>query len=231
MKISTIISVVILMLVSITGGYGQALPAAKTTGLDHRILLEVSGGGGGTGFGLPNETFGVSLEIPFKNRFEFQPKFEYSPSPKIVVGNGWSIDARARELFWINHRFGLTGELTYSRTMTSEFTKQHLIPAAGVVIRDNAGEMPGRLYVEYIIPTGSRLVPIQSNRVNGIRGYQEFRICDWCRLGIEFDWYNFQEQSNPLFDHGKGTVINTGYAQVYFKVEFPHHKDQQSEPY
>lgn len=121
-----------------------------------------------------------------------------------------------------------------SPVYTTPLYKSGVIPFVGAVIRDGWFASPGRLYVSYLFPTGcvwaaQCTLPadgVQSNRIQGIRGDQEFRLYrltehSAMRFGIVAEWVNFCDQSNPQVIT-KRICHNTGAISMTVRLELGH---------
>ncbi len=168
-----------------------------------RLLLNTMiGSESSLGYDFPSVSFGPSLEIPVKKRFEFQLSGAYSPDKKNITHNGELASVSGSALAFANRRIGFIAKVERGWLWTSQFDKAALFPSAGIVIRnDYFGH--GRLYMTYTLPTGcvwaTPNVPckIQSNRLQGITLHQDFRSPSNTRWGFETGFYNFCNEANP----------------------------------
>ena len=158
------------------------------------------------------------MERPLSERLEAQAAIKFSPDPKLITDNGRSLVASARAIVWANRYFGATGEASYSRLWTSQFNKTAWLPAPGIVFRLKFLGNPTRMYLDYLIPTGSiDTHGIESSRIEGPEYYAESRLASMgpvtMRLGFKLNAYHFFEQGNPQCDGtfgGSATCPRTG---------------------
>jgi hypothetical protein len=168
-----------------------------------RLLLDTEiGSESSLGYDFPSISFGPSLEIPVKKRFEFQVSGAYSPDKKNITHNGELASVSGSALGFVNRRIGFIAKVERGWLWTSQFDKAALFPSAGIVIRnDYFGH--GRLFMTYTFPTGcvwaTPNVPCktQSNRLQGITLHQDFRSRSNTRWGLETGFYNFCNEANP----------------------------------
>jgi len=126
-------------------------------------------------------------------------------------------------LYWITPSFALTGSLRHINLWTSRFEKSSWGPAGGIAVREGLSGYPGRIYVEYLIPTGCQWgpnCPIQSNRTRGAEGYWETRLASHVRLGLRFSFYHILNQSNQLHPDIPRTGEVTGDTLIILRYEF-----------
>src|SRR5713226_1554685 len=154
------------------------------------------------GYKLPSTAFGPSLEIPVAKQMEFQVSSAYSPDRKAITNDGNSLKLSGSAIRFANDRMGFIATLERNWLWTSQFDKSALLPSAGVVFRsDYSG--PGRLYLTYVLPTGSvwattsNPCKIQSNRLQGIEVRQDIRSRSHLRWGLRGGFYRFCDQGNP----------------------------------
>ena len=159
----------------------------------------------GLGFKPPHTAFGSSIERPLSQRLEVQGSVRFSPDPKLITNDGRALVASARGIVWANRYFGVTGEASYSRLWTDQFDKTAWLPAPGVVFRLNFLGNPTRMYLDYLVPTGSiDNHGIESSRLQGPEYYVESRLASMgpmtMRFGLKWNVYHFLEQGNPQCD-------------------------------
>jgi len=126
-------------------------------------------------------------------------------------------------LYWITPSFALTGSLRHINLWTSRFEKSSWGPAGGIAVREGLSGYPGRIYVEYLIPTGCQWgpnCPIQSNRTQGAEVYWETRLASHVRLGLRFSFYHILNQSNQLHPDIPRTGEVTGDTLIILRYEF-----------
>jgi len=174
----------------------------------------------GLGFKPPHTAFGGSIERPLSQRLEAQATIKFSPDPKLITSDGHSLVASARGIVWANRYFGLTGEASYSRLWTDKFDKTAWLPAPGVAFRLKFLGNPTRMYLDYLIPTGSiDNHGVESSRLQGPEYYVESRLASMgpvtMRFGLKWNVYHFLEQGNPQCDGtsgGSATCGRTGHT-------------------
>jgi hypothetical protein len=217
------LGVVCVSLLSAATSYAQTSPAGNKW--ETRWLLDSeTGSDAGLGFKEPHVAVGPSFERPIGLRFEVQGSIHYSPDKKSITNDGNSLLVQGVGIFWINGRFGLSGNTLHSNLWTSQFNKSAFRPAAGVVIREHFEGMPGRLYLNFLIPTGCEWGPnyrIQSNRTKGPEVYWEHRLWPNLRLGLHFGVYHILNQSNNFRPDIPRTGEWTGNTHVVLRFEFP----------
>jgi hypothetical protein len=156
---------------------------------DHRprLLFDAEAGSlGSLGYKFPSTAFGPSVKIPFHKRFEFQGSATYSPDRKVITGNGHSLKLSGSAIRFMNNRWGFIATVERSWLWTSQFDKSAWHPSAGIVIRNDYWG-PGRLYVNYVFPTGcvwatpNNPCQIQSNRIQGFELRQDVRLSSYMR--------------------------------------------------
>jgi hypothetical protein len=209
---------------------GQAYPAGKQSTTLWTLNAD-TGSDAGLGFKLPHLALGVSFERPIGKRFELLGGVSYSPDRKYITNDGNSFSMSATSLFWINGRFAVSGTLYQSFLWTSQFNKRAWAPAPGIVIRDNFGA-PGRLYIDYVLPTGCQWgasCPIQSNRLQGPEFEWEHLLWPRFALGFHLGFYRVLNQANPLDRAAGRTGEWTGDSYLVMRYEF-HSRDLES-PY
>jgi hypothetical protein len=182
------------------------LPAARAdenpTDQRARLLLDSEiGGAGSLGFKFPATSFGPAVEIPIRDRFEFQSTALYSPSRKLITNDGNALDVSAAAIAFATSRVGIIAKMEHTSLWTSQFEENAWVPSAGAVVRNDYFG-PGRLYVTYVFPTGcvwatsSNPCNIQSKRLQGMDIRQDARLGAHKRWGVDFGMYHFCDQSN-----------------------------------
>jgi hypothetical protein len=198
-----------------------------------RWLLDSQiGTASGLGYHLPDLSLGATVEKPFgghslgEGRWEAQGDVFWSPDRKYITGDGNTAQIDGKGLFWLNSRLSLFGEARFVHLWTDQFDKSTLAPSAGIVVRDRWFGLPGRLYVDYLFPTGCQWATstnpcrIQSNRITGIEFFQEFRMYRHWRVGVKGAWLQFANQGNEN-DRAAGRVWNnTATIDAVIRYEF-----------
>ena len=201
----------------------QALPAGRES--TTRWLLDAeTGSDAGLGFKLPHLAFGTSIERTVGTRTEVQVGVSFSPDKKYVTNDGTSLQMKSMGLFWVTPRFAITGGLTRSNLWTSQFNKQALLPSVGIAVREHIEDLPGRVYISYLFPTGCQWgasCPIQSNRAMGPAVYWEQRVQQHFRLGLHMGYYRILNQGNPLQPSAGRTGGWQGDVHVVVRYELP----------
>src|SRR2546427_3201115 len=184
------------------------------------------------GFKPPDLGIGLAVEKPIGRHVELQTFANYSPDKKYVTNNGNNFDWGATAIWFPRWRVGVSGEIRQSYLWTSLFDKSGWTRSAGIVVRDSFLGGPGRLAVDYVIPSGCvwatqcRLPAdgIQSNRTQGPEFYQEFRVASLggksaMRMGDKVAIYHFCDQANPLIptDRPCHTAVTIGFT---VRIEF-----------
>lgn len=200
---------------------GQTQPTASRAEI--RWLLDFeTGSDSGLGYRFPHVAIGLSLERPVGKHFELQSRVSYSPDKKYATGDGNSLVMNWTGLVWATHRLGITGRLDHSNLWTSQFDKKSLAPSMGIVIRDDYYGFPGRLYLDYLFPTGCQWgenCRIQSNRLLGPEVYWEYRLWSHFRLGAKIGVYRVLEQSNQLRPDIPRTGVWSGDSHLLMRYE------------
>jgi hypothetical protein len=99
--------------------HGQDAPDQRP-----RLLLESAiGSAASLGFKFPSTSFGASVEMPFKSRFEFQSSALYSPDRKLITDDGTALNLNGSAIAFATSRFGITGRLEHTSLWTSQFDK------------------------------------------------------------------------------------------------------------
>jgi hypothetical protein len=192
--------------------FAQASPAALESMPFGRLLIDTQiGSERELGFKPPDLGIGFSVEKPMGTHVELQTLAQYSPDKKYITNDGNNFHWGAKGIWFPRWRVGVSGEIRQSYLWTSQFSKGGWVAAAGVIIRDSFGNMPGRFSVDYVIPKGCVWAAecklpsdgIQSNRTQGPEFYQEFRALSLgpkyaLRLGGKLAFYHFCDQANPL---------------------------------
>jgi hypothetical protein len=168
-----------------------------------RLLLDTEVGSlRSLGYKFPSTAFGPAVEIPLAKHFELQASSAYSPDRKVITNDGHSFKVTGSAMRFIHQRFGLVAGIERSWLWTSQFDKSAWHPSAGIVIRNDYWG-PGRLYLNYVLPTGcvwatpSNPCQIQSNRMQGFEVRQDIRSSSYMRWGFKSGIYHFCDQANP----------------------------------
>jgi hypothetical protein len=181
------------------------------------------------GFLPPSSDFGMSFELPvkFEKPMEIQGAASFSPDRKKITGDGHSITATAKAIYWINPRVGAFGEAGYGRLWTSQFDEGGGVqPTFGGVIRTHYF-YPGRLYISYSIPTccvwatATNPCQLQSKRLQGFTFRQEFQLRPHIRWGIEAGAYHFCAQGNPEDPAAGRECLWAGTELLFVRFQFP----------
>ena len=181
------------------------------------------------GFLPPSSDFGMSFELPvqFDKPIEIQGAASFSPDRKKITGDGHSITATAKAIYWINPRIGAFGEAGYGRLWTSQFDEGGGVqPTFGGVIRTHYF-YPGRLYISYSIPTGcvwataTNPCQLQSKRLQGFTFRQEFQFRPHIRWGIEAGAYHFCAQGNPEDPAAGRECLWAGTELLFVRFQLP----------
>ena len=189
-----------------------------------RWMLDTeSGSESGLGFKIPHLAVGIGAERSVGKHFELQGRLSYSPDRKYITNDGKSLLMKSRGLYWITPKFALTGGLHRSYLWTSQFNKSSWSPSAGIAFREGGFGMPGRIYFDYLFPTGCQWgasCPIQSNRTQGVDFYWETRVASHFRLGLLFGTYHLRNQSNQFRPDIPRSGVITGDMLVTLRYEF-----------
>jgi hypothetical protein len=205
------------------GTFGNLLSAGQVF-LDADIGIRAE-----LGFLPPSSDFGMSFELPvqFEKRIEIQGAASFSPDKKKITGDGHSISASGKAIFWINPRLGAFGEAGYGRLWTSQFDEGGgITPTFGAVIRTHYF-YPGRLYISYSIPTGcvsataTNPCKLQSKRLQGFTFRQEFQFRPHIRWGIEAGAYHYCAQGNPEDPAAGRKCLWAGTELLFVRFQFP----------
>jgi hypothetical protein len=221
---------VLLVLISASSSRAQAFPAGRMPSLPSGKISATgwlfdseTGSESGLGFKMPHLAFGPSFEHRVGRHFEVQGRASYSPDKKYITNDGNSFKSKATGLYWITDSLALTGSVRQSNLWTSQFDKHSWAPSAGIGIREMIAGYPGRIYLEYVFPTGCQWgtsCPIQSNRTQGAEVYWEERILPHLRLGFQLGVYHILNQGNPLLPAIPRTGQVTGDSLVILRYEF-----------
>jgi hypothetical protein len=218
-----VLQLCLLVLAFAASAAAQALPVAKEPAMRWLVDFEL-GTKVGLGFKLPHTAFRLSYEQPIGARVELQGSVFLSPDKSNTTNDGESVGADLGVLLWETHRLAITGSVTASYLWTSQVRRGTTSPAFGVVIRDNFGNLPGRLYLTYMVPTGCEWgvrCSVQSERLQGPQGYWEHRLYPQIRLGVHFGVYHRLYQSNPLLPNIPRSGQWTGDSYVVIRFEVP----------
>lgn len=159
----------------------------------------------GLGYKLPHTAFGVSLEKPIFRRFELQARISDSPDRKAITNDGNTLSTSVGAIAWLHRNFGLYDAMSYSRLWTSQFNKAGWFPRPGVVFRLRLLGIPTRMYLDYVVPTGTiDKKGIESNRLRGVEYFFDARMASvgplTIRTGLQWNLYHFLDQGDPLCD-------------------------------
>jgi hypothetical protein len=198
---------------------------------DTRWLVDAGiGTAAGLGFKLPDTNYDLALEKPIRSRFEYQASLGYSPSKKLITGDGNSFLASTQGLFWVRHNVALIGGYRYSKLWTSQFIKSGSYRLVGVAIREYSDKFgPGRTYITYEFPTGCVLATpsnpctIQSNRLQGFNVSQEFHTTSHLRIAAQYGIYHFCDQGNPFAPNVPRSCHMTFTSQLVFRIAIRAH--------
>ena len=205
------------------GTFGNLLSAGQVF-LDADIGIRAE-----LGFLPPSSDFGMSFELPvqFERPIEIQGAASFSPDRKKITGDGHSITATAKAIYWVSPRIGAFGEAGYGRLWTSQFDEGGGVqPTFGGVIRTQFF-YPGRLYISYSIPTGcvwataTNPCQLQSKRLQGFTFRQEFQFRPHIRWGIEAGAYHFCAQGNPEDPAAGRECLWAGTELLFVRFQFP----------
>jgi len=206
-----------------TESYGaQTVPAGKISATRWMLDTE-TGSEAGLGFKMPHISTGISFERPVTRRFELQGQVSYSPDKKYITNDGNSLKMKSTGLYWISPSLALTGSLRHSNLWTSQFNKSFWGPSGGIAIREDLTGYPGRIYLEYLLPTGCQWgasCPIQSNRIQGAEIYWESLMGSHIRVGFRFGFYHFLDQGSPLSPDIPRTGHVTGTSLIILRYDF-----------
>lgn len=237
MRVGPILKCVLILLISGTASKAQVYegePGSKDTLgsllLQSRVFMDADVGiRAQLGFLPPSSDFGMSFELPiqFNKPIEIQGAASFSPDRKKITGDGHSITATAKAIYWINSRVGAFGEAGYGRLWTSQFDEGGgVTPTFGGVIRTHFF-YPGRLYISYSIPTGcvwataTNPCKLQSKRLQGFTFRQEFQFRPHIRWGIEAGAYHFCAQGNPEDPAAGRECLWAGTELLFVRLQLP----------
>lgn len=205
----------------------------------------------GLGYNLPVVDFGGGLDQGFGNRFELDSFGAYAVAHKAVIDSGQELVISETPIFWAAHHFGVTGQIRYTHLWTSKYSKGTYLPtlgipasylpslasftyAPGVVFRATLAGIPSRLWVDYVIPTGTinAATGIESNRLSGLEGTWEASMWNMgpftLRLTINPAYYHGYSQGDPVCDGTYGGPVtcpraswNTYAVALGAKFVFP----------
>jgi hypothetical protein len=201
----------------------QALPAGRQSVTRWLFTFE-TGSKSGLGYKLPHVLTGVSFEQPIGQRIELQGGVSYSPDRTYVTNNGNSLTLSSSLLYWVSNRVAVTGSMDKSYLWTSLYTKSAVRPDVGIAIREFYGDVPGRVYLSYLLPTGCQWgasCRIQSDRMQGPQFYWEYRLWPRFRLGINLAVCRILNPSNPMEPSIPRSHEWTGYSLGFVKFEVP----------
>jgi hypothetical protein len=206
-----------------TESYGiQTVPAGKRPAT-RWILDTETGSEAGLGFKMPHIATGISFERPVTRHFELQGLVSCSPDRKYITNDGNSLRLMSTGLYWISPNLALTGSLRHSNLWTSQFNKSSWGPSGGIAIREDLTGYPGRIYLDYLMPTGCQWgpsCPIQSSRTQGAEIYWESLMASHLRVGFRFGFNHFLEQSNQFRPDIPRTGHMTGISLIVLRYDF-----------
>jgi hypothetical protein len=194
---------------------GEASVPPLTLSSSRLIIDSTVGTADALGFIPPDLAVGVTIEKPIRRHFEAQGYGQYSPDRKYATKDGNNFAWGGKVIWFPRWRLGVSLAGRQSFLWTSLFNKNGWTHTAGIVVRDHLLGSPGRLTLDYVIPSGCvwaaecRLPSdgIQSSRTQGPQFYQEFRIWTFgrkskytIRMGDRAALYHFCDQSNPLVE-------------------------------
>lgn len=148
-------------------------------------------------------SFGPAVEYSVTSNFEVQGNLSLTPSQTAnttTASTGHSFGLGGAGIGWINERFGLSFSVQQSWLWASKLSASAWNPSLGMVVRDYF-HRPGRLYVNYLFPTGcsgGSSCPSPLSRMQGIQSTQEFRLWRHFRLGLQGGVYHFCSEGAPL---------------------------------
>ena len=180
----------------------------------------------GLGYGQPFRSFGVSAELPVVRRVEFHADLWYSPDKNVAANNGRQFLMKGTGLFWLTHRFALTGSFQRDWLWTSQFDEQASNPLPGIVVRNHFAH-PGRFYLSYLVPTGcvwataSNPCLFQSRRMQGPQLTEEYQLKSYLRFAVGGTITHFCDQSDEYDPAAGRTCHLTPTVEFGIKVEFP----------
>jgi hypothetical protein len=181
-----------------SAAHAQNVPAFKN--YQTRWLFDSEIGSEETlGFKLPHLAFGASFEQPVGKHFELQGGVSYSPDKKVNNG-GQSFSTDALVIGWVRNGLGILGKVHSTNLWTPQYDKHAITPSFGSVFRVHEFGFAGRLYLDYVLPTGCTHCQIQGSRLQGVEAFNELKLWPHVRTGIKFGFYTFLEQGNPLSD-------------------------------
>lgn len=182
-----------------------------------RVAADLTvGTASGLGYRLPYSAFGADVERVLGDRLEARIAADYSFTTKYGETSGSQEHLSGRLLAWVKPNFGFTAEDGEAFLHTSLFTKSSNSPLVGIVNRCWAFGVPTRIYLGYIVPTGSRPTDgsLQSNRLQGGRFIYEGQFTSRLRLIFLFDIVTLLDQSGDASGHREWS----GTALVTFRI-------------
>jgi hypothetical protein len=212
----------LLVLFFVVCARSQALPPGKHNSTEWLLDTEF-GSESGMGFKLPHTAFGVGFERSAGKSFEVQASIRFSPDKKYITNDGNSFVLRTKSVFWMTNHFGVTAGVVRGQLWTSQFTKGSWSPAIGISLKERSLDFPGRLYINYLAPTGCEWgpgCPMQSNRTHGPELEWEKLVWEHMRWGLHFGVYHVLNQSNPLRPDIPRTGQWTGDSYVIVRYQF-----------
>jgi hypothetical protein len=174
---------------------------------------------------------GFAVEQPFWERFEVQGNLTLLPDVSTAPSNGHAFGISGTGIGWINERVGVTATVEHNWLWIPQADKSVWNPSFGAVIRENLFR-PGRLYASYLFPTGCStagpncLSP--SDRTQGMRVTQEFRVFPHFRLGFQTGIFHYCGEMSGV--DGNQRTCHWGLADI-FVLRFEVHSTGKVEPY
>lgn len=173
------------------------------------------------GFNAPSTSFGPSLEYPLGSQFELQGGVTFTPWESINSGSGHAIDIRASGIGWVNRRIGAWLGFRHDWLWSSPISRSGWSPSIGTVLRDELYR-PGRLYVNYLFPTGCAQLgtscSVASSRTQGLEALQELRLSPHFRFGLQGGLYHYCD--NPVQLNQRECKFSPA-GMVIIRLEFP----------
>lgn len=133
-----------------------AVSQAQTVETTPRVII---GGTGGSSFGNAFLGLTTAVEIPVKNRFEFDVVNTFSPvESHIALGHGWAEEVNGGGIVWLTRQVGLNGSASYSRYNVT-ISKAAPYIFGGVTIRTIAYGVPVRFQFDYVREVNNGIFP------------------------------------------------------------------------
>lgn len=209
------------------------------------IYIDGQVGPGSLGFASPHLAIGASIEQKF-HRFEIDGRFLVSPDVKTFATKGHSFNVFLSPDVWITNHLAVHGgveySLYYSEIPTGRVPENSIVdgyyvytyvpykkggfsPFVGVTIKDAWFGSPGRLDIDYLIPTGcvwataTNACPLTSPRELGIIAQQEFALWSRFHIGARGGWIQYGDQVNPSAPELGQPRHNIGFVDAIFRFE------------